>query len=82
MQHWLDAVGYGNHTMGDSIHLFWLQGGLRITPVEQVHFMHRLNEETLPFEVRHQRTVKRILPGDSAATWRLQGKTGWVIRVD
>lgn len=82
MQHWLDTVGYGNAIMGDSIHLFWLQGGLRITPIEQVRFMQRLHEETLPFDVVHQRTVKRILPGDSTATWKLQGKTGWAIRVD
>jgi beta-lactamase class D len=82
MQHWLDTVGYGNRVMGDSIHLFWLQGGLRITPLEQVHFMQRLHEEELPFDIGHQRTVKRILPGDSTATWKLQGKTGWAIRMD
>lgn len=82
MQHWMDTVGYGNHTMGDSIHLFWLQGGLRITPLEQIRFMEALHKEELPFEVAHQRTVKRILPGDSTATWKVQGKTGWAIRVD
>lgn len=81
MQHWLDTVHYGNATMGDSIHLFWLQGGLRITPMQQVYFVQKLNEERLPFDVKHQRTVKRILPGDSTATWRIQGKTGWAIRV-
>ena len=81
MQHWLDTVHYGNATMGDSIHLFWLQGGLRITPHQQVYFMQKLNEERLPFDVEHQRAVKRILPGDSTATWRIRGKTGWAIRV-
>lgn len=81
MQHWLDTVGYGDHTMGDSIHLFWLQGGLRITPLEQVRFLEALHDEKLPFEPMHQRTVKRILPGDSTASWKLQGKTGWAIRV-
>ena len=82
MQHWLTSVGYGNAEMGDSIHLFWLQGALRITPLQQVRFMRRLNEEVLPFDAVHERTVKRILPGDSTATWRLRGKTGWAIRVD
>lgn len=81
MQHWLDTVHYGNATMGDSIHLFWLSGGLRITPLQQVYFMQKLNEERLPFDVEHQRTVKRILPGDSTTTWRIRGKTGWAIRV-
>lgn len=82
MQYWLDTVGYGNGIMGDSIHLFWLQGGLRITPLEQVRFMQRLHEEELPFDVAHQRTVKSILPADSTASWTLQGKTGWAIRVE
>lgn len=82
MQHWLDTVGYGNHTMGDSIHLFWLQGDLRITPLEQIRFMETLHNEELPFDVAHQRTVKQILPGDSTATWKVQGKSGWAIRVD
>lgn len=82
MQHWLDTVALGNHTMGDSIHLFWLQGALRITPLEQIRFMEALHQEELPFDIVHQRTVKRILPGDSTATWKLQGKTGWAIRVD
>lgn len=81
MQHWLDTVHYGNATMGDSIHLFWLSGALRITPLQQVYFMRKLNEERLPFDVKHQRAVKRILPGDSTATWRIRGKTGWAIRV-
>lgn len=82
MQHWLDTVGYGNATMGDSIHLFWLQGELRISPVEQVYFLQGLNEERLPFKVEHQRTVKRILPKDDTRAGKLQGKTGWAIRVD
>ena len=82
MQHWLDTVGYGNRTIGDSIHLFWLQGGLRITPLEQVDFVHRLHEERLPFDVAHQRTVRNILPGDSTSAWKLQGKTGWAIRAE
>lgn len=82
MQFWLDTVDYGNQVMGDSIHLFWLQGGLRITPLEQIGFMEALHDEILPFDQRHQRTVKRILPGDSTAHWKLQGKSGWAVRVD
>lgn len=80
MQYWLDTAHYGNAIMGDSIDLFWLQGGLRITPLQQIYFVQQLNEERLPFDVKHQRTVKRILPADSTAAWHLRGKTGWAIR--
>lgn len=82
MQHWLDTARYGNSIMGDSVDLFWLQGGLRITPLQQVYFVQKLNEERLPFDARNQRIVKRILPGDSTAAWRVRGKTGWAIRVE
>ena len=58
-----------------------MQGGLRITPMQQVYFVQKLNEERLPFDRGHQRTVKRIMPGDSTANWRIRGKTGWAIRV-
>lgn len=81
MQLWLDTVGYGNHVMGDSIHLFWLQGDLRITPLEQIGFLEALHDELLPFDQHHQRTVKRILPGDSTVDWKLQGKSGWAGRM-
>lgn len=77
MLHWLDTVRYGNAVMGDSIDVFWLQGGLRISPLQQVYFNQKLNEVRLPFDREHQRTVKRIMPGDSTATWRIRGKTGW-----
>ena len=79
MQHWLDTVPYGNATMGDSIDMFWLRGGLRITALQQIRFVEALHDEVLPFEVAHQRTVKRIMPGDSAATWHIQAKTGWAV---
>ena len=82
MQHWLDTAQYGNRVIGDSIDLFWLQGGIRITPLQQVRFLERLNKEQLPFDVAYQRIVKRILPGDSTAVWRIRGKTGWAVRVD
>jgi beta-lactamase class D len=41
-----------------------------------------LYKEQLPFDVVYQRIAKRILPGDSSATWRIQGKTGWAVRAD
>lgn len=82
MQHWLDTADYGNHAQGDSIHRFWLQGDLRITPGQQLHFLQYLDEERLPFDPAHQRAVKALLPGDSTATWTIQGKTGWSIRTD
>lgn len=77
MQHWLDTVPYGNAIMGDSIDMFWIQGGLRITALQQIRFVEALHDEALPFDVAHQRTVKRIMPGDSTANWRIKAKTGW-----
>ena len=42
MREWLDRLEYGNRDTGGGIDHFWLQGGLRISAVEQVRFLHRL----------------------------------------
>ncbi len=77
MQHFLDTAHYGNQHMDGPIDKFWLQGALRITALQQVQFLERLDREQLPFDPGQQRTVKRILPADSTSTWHIRGKTGW-----
>lgn len=79
MQHWLDSVGYGDRVMGGPVDRFWLDGGLRITALQQVRFLERLDHERLPFDPAYQHIVKRILPGDSTTAWRIRGKTGWTV---
>jgi len=77
MQAFLDTVGYGNRTMGGSIDMFWLDGGLRITPRQQVEFLVRLFKNNLPFSPRTMALVRKIMVQEKTDTYTLSAKTGW-----
>lgn len=78
MQEWIDKVGYGNQNISGGIDRFWLGGGaLRITALQQIAFLQRLHDGTLPFSARSQDIVKRILIRDQTSSYILRFKTGW-----
>jgi beta-lactamase class D len=77
MQGWLDQVGYGNRRIGGAIDMFWLDNSLRISAVQQIEFLRRLADGTLPFSERAQETVRRITIIEDAPHWILHAKTGW-----
>lgn len=82
IQHYVDAVGYGNQDISGEIDSFWLQGGLRISPEEQIAFLQRLYENDLPFSARSIAIVKRIILLEETTDYRLSGKTGWASLVE
>ena len=77
MQDWLAQIGYGNMDIGGGIDKFWLWGKLRITPLEQVYFLHRLANQQLPFSRANQATVRSLMLIDARDGRSLYGKTGW-----
>ncbi len=80
MQHWLDAVGYGNRSMQPRLDEFWIRaGGLRISALEQAAFVDRLRRGDLPFSARTMEIVRRITVVDEAGGAVLHAKTGWGI---
>ena len=76
MREWLDRLEYGNRDMSGGIDLFWLQGGLRISAMEQVAFLHRLAEGRLPATQRAQRLVREALVVEKTPAYTLYAKTG------
>ncbi|WP_461017252.1 class D beta-lactamase [Streptomyces daliensis] len=77
MEKWLDRVGYGNRHIGPDVDQFWLDGSLKISPVEQVRFLHRLSGRHLPASADSQRTVRDILPVEGHGDRTVRAKTGW-----
>ena len=73
MQQWIDRAGYGNRELGSRIDRFWLEGPLRISPVEQIDFLVRLYRDDLPFSKRSMKLVREIIPSEGP----MKGKTGW-----
>jgi beta-lactamase class D len=82
MQRHVDAVGYGNQDISGQIDSFWLEGGLRISPEEQIAFLRRLYEGSLPFSDRSMAVVRQIILLEKTAGYKLSGKTGWAGQVE
>ena len=76
MRRFMDAVPYGNRDISGGIDRFWLEGGLRISPIEQVEFLARLYRDELPFSPRTQAAVKRIMLVEQTPAYTLRAKTG------
>ena len=80
MQHHLDALRYGNRDMSAGIDLFWLQGNMKVTPVDQVQMLERLARDALPFRKAVQIQMREMLVLSREQGAVLRGKTGWVLR--
>lgn len=77
MKYWLDKAGYGNADTSGGIDQFWLKGGLRITPRQQVDFLQKLYNNELPFSQRSMDIVKKIMIAEQTPDHTLRAKTGW-----
>jgi beta-lactamase class D len=77
MQEFIDAVGYGNGDISGGIDQFWLAGGLRISPREQIDFLVRLSQGTLPFSAKTMEMVKGMMVSEQTTEYTIRSKTGW-----
>jgi beta-lactamase class D len=76
MKEWMQKLEYGNQDISGGIDLFWLQGGLRVSAMEQVAFLHRLAEGRLPATQRAQRLVRQALVIEKTRDYTIYAKTG------
>ncbi len=76
MREWLERARYGNAQGADAIDHFWLDGELRISALEQLAFLDRLRQGTLPFSARAQIIVRAISERDRGPGHVLHAKAG------
>ena len=76
MQHYLDAIPYGNRDMSAGLTTFWLAKSLEIDAEEQLRFIERLTRDDLPFSKRSMDIVKEILVLETTDRYVFRGKTG------
>lgn len=76
MKYYIDTVNYGNKDISGGIDVFWLKGNLKISAGEQVEFLKKLHEDSLPFSQHTMDIVKSILPGENGEGYKLRAKTG------
>lgn len=84
MQAKLDAIGYGNRSIAGGIDRFWLDGGMRISAVQQIDFLARLTAGTLPVSAKAHAVLRDAVPAEQAQTkagaTTLKWKTGTALR--
>lgn len=78
MQNYINLANYGNRNISGGIDKFWLEGGLRITPKQQIDFLVKLYRNQLPFSKRSINIVKDIMINEKNNNYVLRGKTGLV----
>ena len=82
MRAWLSKINYGNADISGGIDVFWLEGALRISAVQQIEFLRRLRDGTLPFKAENMTIVKDIMIANQQNDWVLRAKTGFTLRVE
>jgi beta-lactamase class D len=75
-QEWVDKLDYGNHDTSGGVDRFWLWGGLRISPLEQIDFLRRFDGNHLPISERTADIVRDIMTLDVTETYVLRAKSG------
>lgn len=73
---WLEDFNYGNENVS-GVYPFWLYGNLRITPNQQMHFLKKLYQKTLPVSIRTDSILNQIMIFESNDEYVLRAKTGW-----
>jgi beta-lactamase class D len=77
MKCWLDKLSYGNMDTSGGIDQFWLTGGLKISPKEEIEFLQKLNNLQLPFQQKNMLDVKQMMLIEQTEKYAIYGKTGW-----
>ncbi|MHC1708333.1 MAG: class D beta-lactamase [Bacteroidales bacterium] len=82
MKGMLDKLSYGNADTSGGIDRFWLDGGMRITPEQQIIFLKRLHDNELPVSQRVMDILKKIMIVKETPDCILRAKTGWGVMND
>ena len=73
---YLSELNYGNMLVQQNTDTFWMESSLKISPVEQVELLVKLNNNNLPFKDEDMNLVKDSIHIASSDIGDLYGKTG------
>ena len=82
MQKFVNENHYGNEDISGGIDVFWLQGGIRISPDEQIEFLKKIYNNKTAFSKRSIDILKKIMIYEQTDKYTLRAKTGWGIRFE
>lgn len=76
MKNLLEKAAYGNCDISGGIDAFWLSGGLRVSPNQQIGFLRKLQSGNLPFSKSSMEILKDIMIVDNNSKYVIRAKTG------
>lgn len=79
MQAYIDALAYGNQDISGGDETFWLQGNLKISPVEQIQLLRRLYGDDLPVRLEVMKAVKEMMVSEQTDSYTIRSKTGLAV---
>lgn len=80
-RNYLQKLPYGELSEPFDVTNFWLDDSLEISAIEQVAFLKKVYQRTLPFSPSSYETLQQIMLMEKAPTYTLHAKTGFTGRV-
>lgn len=72
----LHTIRYGNEDLSGNFASYWMESSLKISPIEQVELLTRLQENRLEFTLENVKAVKDAIHISSSSFGEFYGKTG------
>ena len=76
IRNYIQQIGYGNENVSGRLSTYWLESSLKISPVEQVKLLTKLQNNSLGFSSENINAVKDAICLSSFDTVKFYGKTG------
>lgn len=73
---YLKKLDYGNQLIGENFDLFWVTGDLRITPLQQIAFLKKIDHKELPISENTYTVLKDVMLAEENPNYRIYAKTG------
>ena len=76
IQDYIRKIGYGNESVNANLSSYWMQGTLKISPVEQVELLTALHNNQFDFAPENINAIKNSICLFSSEGKSFYGKTG------
>ena len=76
IHNYIQQIGYGNENVSGRLSTYWLESSLKISPVEQVKLLTKLQNNSLGFSSENINAVKDAICLSSSDAGTFYGKTG------
>jgi beta-lactamase class D len=80
MQSFVNRFHYGNEKASPELTTFWLKGDLRISAMQQIEFLYKIEKQQLGLRPETYETLMEIFELRRSHPFKIYGKTGWGVQ--